>query len=342
MTWNFFPALELQKHQEAWQSTNSRGANTALLHPDFLLPMLPIFGTGKEILAIHGDSKQPTAMALLTPGKWGVWQTFQASQAPLGAWVSDPSLPMEPLLAGLIAALPGLSLMIGVTQQDPDLNPRPVTSPRLQTLDYIQTARISVNGSFDNDYWAKRGRNLRHNLKRQRNGLIKSGITPRLEVITTPTDVHAAVERYGKLESAGWKTSTGTAIHAANAQGRYYNEMLERFAHRDETRIYHYWYNDQLVAIDLCIQHNGTLIILKTTYDESQTTSPAFLMRLDYFKQIFDEGAIKRIEFYGKLMEWHTKWSEEIRTLYHVNFYRSALLGQLHRAAKSNSKETTK
>ena len=65
-------------------------------------------------------------------------------------------------------------------------------------------------------------------------------------------------------------------------------------------------------------------------------------MRLEYFKRIFDEGKIKQIEFYGKLMEWHTKWSDEVRTLYHVNFYRWPILNRLHRSTKGARPETTK
>jgi len=63
------------------------------------------------------------------------------------------------------------------------------------------------------------------------------------------------------------------------------------------------------------------LIILKTTYDETITTSsPAMLMRQDAFEFIFSNQLVEKIEFYGKVMDWHTKWSEEIRILYHINY----------------------
>lgn len=341
MKWTFHPITDFEQNETAWQTINANGGNTPLLDPDFVAPLIKEFATGNELLAIYGDNTGSQAMSLLVRRKPGTWETFQPSQAPLGCWVSEPSLPLEHLLRSLLKTLPGMSLVVGITQQDPELMSRPDDSGAMVTLDYIQTARITINNSFDK-YWAARGKNLRHNMKRQRNRLEKEGITPRLEIFTQPHEVELAINSYGWLESAGWKSGVGTAIHPDNSQGRYYSKMLERFARTGEARVYCYWYNDKLVAVDLCIQRNGVLVILKTTYDESQTTSPAFLMRREYFKQIFDVGQIKRIEFYGKLMEWHTKWSDEARTLYHVNFYRWPFLNRLHRPARPTKRETTK
>jgi hypothetical protein len=76
--------------------------------------------------------------------------------------------------------------------------------------------------------------------------------------------------------------------------------------------------------MDLCIEGNDSIIILKTAYDEhiGNTTSPALLMRQEIFKHLFDDGILKSIEFYGKVMDWHTKWADEVRTIYHINQYR--------------------
>jgi hypothetical protein len=105
--------------------------------------------------------------------------------------------------------------------------------------------------------------------------------------------------------------------------------MLENFCQKNQARIYQYWYDDKLVSTDLCITGGGAIIILKTTYDETiKTSSPAMLMRKDAFESIFIESELERIEFYGKVMDWHTKWSDDIRTMYHVNFFRNAILNR--------------
>jgi hypothetical protein len=47
---------------------------------------------------------------------------------------------------------------------------------------------------------------------------------------------------------------------------------------------------------------------------------------------LFALRRFKGLEFYGKVMEWHRRWSDEVRTLYHVNSYRWSGLRRLHLA----------
>lgn len=209
------------------------------------------------------------------------------------------------------------------------ITPRPSSVGALRTMDYIQTASITVTGDFD-AYWAARGKNLRSNLKKQRSKLAKDGVQTRMTVSRAPEEMAAAVADYGRLESAGWKAQGGTAIHPDNDQGRFYTSMLSAFCARGAGAVYRYYFDEQLVAMDLCIEGAGSIIILKTTYDESvpNSLSPTLLMREEETRQIFDEARFERIEFYGKLMEWHTKWTEEVRTMYHTTGYRwPSLLG---------------
>jgi CelD/BcsL family acetyltransferase involved in cellulose biosynthesis len=318
--WTFAPAADFERHLDAWRRLSVLADDTPLLDPAFVAPLLREFGTGQEVLAMAGEpAAPPCAMLLLTRVSRLGWSTFQPSQAPVGLVVREPSLDGAALLRGLLRALPGLPLVVALAQQDPDFTARPPDHGAIRTLDYIRTARVAVAGSFD-DYWKARGRNLRRNLKRQRNGLERRGIRARLEVLTLPEEVAGAIADYGSLESAGWKAGLGTAIHPDNAQGRYYRTILESFCRNGEGRIYKYWYGDRLVAMDLCLHRSGVLIILKTTYDETiESSSPAMLMRHEAFEGLFAEGTFRRIEFYGKVMDWHTKWSDDIRTLFHVN-----------------------
>jgi CelD/BcsL family acetyltransferase involved in cellulose biosynthesis len=337
MKWTLEPAQPFAPHAERWQRLNARNGDTPLLDPDFVAPLLTEWGLGREVVAVAGEPDDPAAMLLVTPAVRLGWATFQPSQAPIGLLVRDPAFAPADLLRSLQAALPWSCVVFSLMQQDPDLTPRPADNGRLRTVDYIRTARIAVEGTFD-DYWKARGRNLRKNLKRQRNGLARDGIATRLETLERPEDVADAIALYGRLESASWKASEGTAIHPDNDQGRYYRTMLESFCRRGEGRIYKYWYGDQLAAMDLCIHRHGVLIILKTTYDETiEGSSPAMLMRQEAFEQIFADGRFKRIEFYGRVMDWHTKWSDDIRTLFHANCARWAALWKVRRLLRRGS-----
>jgi CelD/BcsL family acetyltransferase involved in cellulose biosynthesis len=338
MSWKIYPISEFEKQQEGWQRLNRDGIASPLLDPAFMSPLLQYFGTGKEILVCYECDGQAKAMAIMVPSRHGAWETFQPSQAPVGAWLHSADMDWNILLYKLMRVLPGFPLLIGVTQQDPDLVMRPEPGNTLKTLDYIQTARISLNGDFDS-YWNSRGKNLRQNMKKQRSKLAKDAITTRLELSTSPEDVAQAITDYGIIESAGWKADGGTAISPATAQGQFYRAMMENFCRVGSGHIYRYWYDDRIVAMDLCIEGNENIVILKTTYDESikNGTSPALLMRQDEFKKMFSDGELKKIEFYGRVMDWHTKWSDEIRTLYHVNQYRWHILSKFRNSSKKSS-----
>src|ERR1035438_8940593 len=136
------------------------------------------------------------------------------------------------------------------------------------------------------------------------------------------------------MESAGWKAEGGTAVTTDGAQGRFYTQLLREHCAQGHGRIYQFWLGRQVVAADLCVDDGSTFVILKTSYDEAITNlSPALLMREEYFRELFGAG-IRRIEFYGRVMDWHTKWSDEIRTLYHINCYRSHLVAAMQRVRR--------
>jgi CelD/BcsL family acetyltransferase involved in cellulose biosynthesis len=331
MKWTLLPANQFADHADHWQQLNNASLRSPLLDLEFVQPLLTEFGTGKELLACCESNQEVVAMALLTPRRAGVWETFQPSQAPLGLWLHRPGLNLEPLLDSLIRELPGFPLVLGLTQRDPALSPRPSDDGSLKTLSYVDTAKITLQGSFE-DYWNSRGKNLRANMKKQRARLLKDGIAARMQSSRAPEQMAEAIADYGRLESAGWKAQGGTAIHPDNAQGRFYQSMLQGFCRRGSATVNRFWFDDKLVAINLCIEGDGSTIILKTTYDESLNSqfSPAFLMLEETCQQLYAERKFNRLEFYGKVMEWHLRWTDEVRTLYHVNNYRWPALLQLH------------
>jgi len=91
-------------------------------------------------------------------------------------------------------------------------------------------------------------------------------------------------------------------IHLDNDQGRFYLRLLQDAAARGEAVVYEYHFNDRPVAINLCLVRKGTLIILKTTYDETtQPYSPAQLLLQDLLEELHRAATIRRVEFYGRM-----------------------------------------
>jgi CelD/BcsL family acetyltransferase involved in cellulose biosynthesis len=326
MSWKVFPArAKFAAYADAWQKLNDRGARTPLLDAMFIGLLLESFGTGRELLAVRNGS-----MAVLEPEGFGRWQTFQPSQAPVGAWVSDPeNPPAEGVLRRLVGKLPGLVLACGVSQMDPEIIERPDETRRLHTLDYIKTSRIVFDGTFE-EYWAKRPQNLRANVRRRCRRLEEAGTPPRLVTITDPAAMAKAVEEYAALESSGWKGENGTAIAVDNAQGRFYTRLLEEYAKRGEATVFQCRFGDRLAASDLCLHRDGVIIVLKVAYDEQLASSgPSFVLRREELKHLFDSHEFKRLEFYGKVRDWHTKFTDDIRQMYHVTAYRWAMVPKI-------------
>jgi CelD/BcsL family acetyltransferase involved in cellulose biosynthesis len=340
MSWSFQPACEFSRYATQWDSLAAASGDVPFLHSGFVRPLLSEFATGDEKLAILEGAGGAQAMTLIRPKGRGVWETYQPSQLPLGPWVQAEGAHLPSLVRGLLHRLPGFAIQVGMTQLDPRLFARPPDEPGLATLDYIDTAWIPVTGSFE-EYWDARGKNLRTNLRKQRRKLESDGVAVRFDVVTRQADVAEAIEQYGSLESAGWKATLGTAIDAKNAQGRFYRAVLENFCAAGAGRIYRCWLGDHIVAMDLCIESRQMLVVLKTTYDQSlKSFSPASLLREEEMRAIFQERKISDVEFYGKVMDWHTQWSKDVRTLYHLNCFRWAWMARIkaYRAGKRRSR----
>lgn len=320
--WTLYPIDKFPDWQDTWQKLNQKNGASALLSLEFVKPLLQCFGhDGLSLAVYHCQQNSVGAMTIIESTGPGQWQTFQPSQAPVGLWLQLPLLESKILTSQLLRQMPGLNWVFGITQQDPKLLTRQASSGRLTSLNYIDTARLSTRGDFD-EYLAKRSKNHRQNLRRQRNKLERESIVTRLEVINNVAAVTEAIEQYGELESAGWKSDTNTAININNNQGRFYQQLLTNFMQCTSGLIFKYYYNEKLVAIDLAIRQRETLIILKTTYDESVTnSSPAVLMHQDIFRYLFDDKSIENVEFYGKAMDWHLKWTDDVRTMYHLTYY---------------------
>ena len=338
MSWRVVPAAELTarpEHLDRWRRLHRESAGSPLLAPEFVLPLLAVFGSGREVLAWHERDGETDVMAILAPSRAGAWNTFQPAQAPVGLWLQRDAQARGASLPGLLRALPGAALMLGVTQCDPMLMQRPAQEDGgLRSMDYIETARVTLPASFD-EYWNMRGKNLRGNLRKQRKRLQEDGVPTRLQASRAVHEMAAAVEDYGRLESAGWKAKDGTAVGAGNAQGRFYRAMLEAFAAMDAACVYRYFIGERLAAMDLCVEGGGCIVVLKTAYDEGigNGLSPALLMREEATRDIIESHRFERIEFYGRVMEWHLRWTDEVRTMYHLNAYRWPWLRRLHARA---------
>ncbi len=337
MKWKFVKGQNVfQAHSQQWDALNASLDNHILLDSNFWIPLVNVFGHDELYLGFSENHDHP-GMILVEQVGPGQWRTFQPPQAPLGPILLANPLDIDQQLSGLLDSLPGMAITVGITQQDPDhtvIRPENGQS-RLEFLDYIITPRIALVGTFE-AYWNTRGKDLVGNLARRKKRLDEQGVKMSLAEHRAAQCVDDAVKTYGQFEASGWKGEQGTAVRADNAQGAFYREMLARFCHRGEGIIYQLLMDEKPIASNLCVERNGMMILLKTAYDEDyKKFSPSYFMLEEILKRLFVEKNIHVLEFYGRTREWHKKWGGEERTMYHVNFYRSAMVFQARQFLKT-------
>jgi CelD/BcsL family acetyltransferase involved in cellulose biosynthesis len=333
LQWKNLPAAALASgaaEPADWERLSAERGDLPFFTVDAVNAALRCFGTGAERLLVAHRAGACVAMVLASPAGGMRWQTFQPSQMPLGVWVAQRDLELAPLALSLLrsGALPwGLGLSF--TQVDGHWAPAEPDSSTNRHDPYIDSAWVDIAGTFD-DYWALRGKNLRQNMRKQRNKLQTEGVEATMRVITDAAAMPEAIARYGELEARGWKAQQGTAVGSDNEQGRFYAELLGTAAARGEAFVYEYLFDGKVVASNLCLKRGRTLVILKTSYDESiQTYSPAFLLHQDLLQSLFEQGLVSRVEYYGRVMEWHMRWTDNKRALYHLTTFRYGLIKRL-------------
>ncbi len=306
---------------ELWRSLAGAAGACSALMPEFVFVCAEQLAPRSLSFAVCGSPDAPRAAAIIDQRRPLLPEVFVADQMPLGAWLSLPGENFEEIASSLVRAL-GVGLRLGVSRIDSRYVPRQPAGGRLGTLGYVETAWVDVGGGFDR-YWAARGKNLRTNMRRQREKLAATGVVARTALLTEAGTMAQAVRDYALMESRGWKAAGGTAVSEHHPQTRFYERMLERFAERGAARVYRHLFDERLVATELCLHDGSELIILKTTYDQDCAPfSPASLMRQDMFESLFGDGVTRRIEFYGPAMAWHMRWTSLRREIYHANVYR--------------------
>ncbi len=320
----------LGTHHDGWERLNRElMAGHAMLSVDFVDALLCHFGADDVLLAIADDGAVPLAMLLLNAQARGVgvWSSFLPSQTQIGLSLVPPGLD----LGGLLAALPGYAGELDLLCNDPrfgdlrDLPGRPVKS-----LPHALTMSVSLRNGFD-DYWAQRPRKLIQNMRRYLRRLQSEPSAERMEVISTPEAIAAAVDRYAVLESSGWKGREGTAVGSDNPQGRFYAEVMRQFAVHGEALVYELWLGEELLASRMLLLRDGMAIMLKTAFHEQfERFAPGRILLLRVLEDLFKRAPGGVVEFYTNAEPDLLAWSTSQRWINHVSVYRHSFLPTIY------------
>lgn len=265
------------------------------------------------------------AAAILSRRTGGRWSVFTPSQAPLSLLLVDPQSPAPyGILRTLLSSLPGFGLSLDVPALDPSLLAAVVLgAERVETVSLGTTIQVKESNGFE-AYWNTRSRDLKQNIRRYFKRAAEAGMPCRLERITEPGEIGAAVDRYGLLESEGWKGRDGTALHPQNVQGRLYREVLERFAQQGNAIAYELYAGDQLAASRLMISGPTLHAMLKTTYRESlRQHAVGRLLLYSALEDLLKSPQARPVEFFTRANQDLLTWATGTRDLFSSTLYRN-------------------
>ncbi len=337
MTWSLLPIRgDLGPFKPIWDALNAElcGANP-YFDSGFIEPLLEHFASGRECLCVHTEAGEVDALLIAAPARGGKWSLFVPHQAQIA-----PIMARRPeVLKSLMPVMPGWVLGMDMLYQDPQASPLAGQGSVLPCVcsPHAHTMGIHIDDAFT-DYWSGRSGKLRNNVARRLRRIKDAGIRLRLERLAAPDEMQSAVARFGEMESKGWKGVAGTAVHPENAQGRFYADVMARFALKGMATVYQLYFNDELVAMQLCIASKAMLVLLKTTYDESQAAySPGRLLLYALLEEEFSRKAVHDVEFYTNADQDQLAWATHDRWISHYMMFRNPFLKSVYQYLKSVS-----
>ncbi len=323
MNWTLAPCSEFANHAQAWSQLNRSTMNLAFFEPEFVAPLIEHFFDSDEQFVFAYDGEELVFAGFFKPKGKGQWMTAMPSQCPLGLMLHKGDRVEESWIKQLCDTLPGPVLMLDLLQVDSKFSVF-VPEERFEKQPYITTGNRPIPDDFD-EYFKSLGKNMRQNYNKVINRAERAEDKLSTQKVSTPEEVDQAIIKYGEIESQGWKAEEGTAISPDNTQGRFYRQALTELAKAGKACCWYYLINDEIVAVDLCIQQDDCLIILKTTYNEDfNKQSPALMLKIEmlkHYSENIESEQIRNIEFYGKAMEWHKRLDSTLREIEHVTYY---------------------
>jgi len=326
--WQLKSATEITEHDWLnWQRlVDSEHNGNLIYHRIFVAGLLQYFATD-YYLAICKIDNVVRQMCFLQRHRLGIWHLVHPSQATSALIVGKIDTDWHKLFA----LLPGLVWRLDLYSLDSQDHQLLINSKHPKQLDTKSLdITIDLQNSFA-DYLERRPKNLRKNIGRYLRRLTQDSYQLELTLIQSPEHIAEAVNRYAKLESAGWKGQQGTALDQDNTQTLFYRTVLTSLAEQGKVLIAELHADHHLIASRLCMYDAERFIILKTTYDESQKQyAPGRLLLHKLLEHLFSAHLSKTIDFYTNSTAEQIDWSTHARLFYNCSVFRNKVFGRGH------------
>jgi CelD/BcsL family acetyltransferase involved in cellulose biosynthesis len=144
----------------------------------------------------------------------------------------------------------------------------------------------------------------------------------RCEVISpTPAELAPILDEAFRVEAAGWKGRTGTALALDAERGEFYRRYAHAAAGEGTLRLCFLRIGGRAAAMQFAVEIGGRFWLLKIGYaDEFARCSPGNLLVMETIQYAARAG-LKSYEFLGTAEPWIGMWTSQVRPCISVRAY---------------------
>jgi len=126
-----------------------------------------------------------------------------------------------------------------------------------------------------------------------------------------PETIQDTLSQAFEVENAGWKGKNSSSILARPDLEEFFRCYLTEESHRNKLVVGFLQIDDQIVAMQIAVEHGGSLWLLKIGHCENyHNISPGILLTHEMIKFAIESG-LRKFEFLGSSEPWINLWNPE-------------------------------
>lgn len=176
------------------------------------------------------------------------------------------------------------------------------------------------------------GSNLRGNLRKARNKLQRHA-DARIDELTTPAEVAAAIERLAEVESRSWKAEGGTDFASDQRTRAFFATALPALAAEGRALAHVLFADGRDIGAQLSVRFGGELLVHKIAFDAKYSPCAPGNLLLKRVLEDASRNGIRRVNLVTSL-PWHQRWKPTRAATYRVQVFPNGLRGVWTRATR--------
>ncbi|MDP1768788.1 MAG: GNAT family N-acetyltransferase [Nitrospirota bacterium] len=190
-------------------------------------------------------------------------------------------------------------------------------------------AYVCIKGSWE-DYFQSISGQRRYDYQRKRKRIERLGqAVVRVECPSSRADLPLLLEEAFRIEGAGWKARSGSALLANERVRTFITRYSEMACDRGALRVCFLEVQGRPIATILGIQVAQRFWVLKIGYDEEWARcSPGIQLTMETIRYAFEQG-LEAYEFLGSEEPWQAMWPRHRHVLTSLVLYPTSLQGLL-------------